>query len=82
MKEEREELIISEKVTTKQEKLKESITNETPPTATTSKEDFSSRTIDGKQEVFKMVAALIIFTLVMLLLFSFIPGVGDFDMKN
>ena len=66
----------------KQEKHQESVVKETVSQETTLNGDSTVRTSEGRGEVLKMVAALAVFTLVALLLFSFIPSVGDSEMKN
>lgn len=82
MTEEKEEVKITERVEVKQEKHQESVVKETASQETTLKGDSTVRTSDGKREVLKLVAALAVFTLVALLLFTFIPGVGDSETKN
>ena len=82
MTEEKEEVKITERVEIKQEKHQESVVKETVSQETTLNGDSTVRTSDGRREVLKMVAALAVFTLVTLLLFSFIPSVGDSEMKN
>ena len=76
MKEEKEEVKITERVEIKQEILKESAVKTAKETSP--KEESTVTTTDGRKEVFKMVAALVVFTLVAMLLLSFIPGVGNF----
>ena len=82
MTKEKEEVKITERVEIKQEKHQESVIKETASQETTLNGDSTVRTSDGRREVLKMVAALAVFTLVVLLLFTFIPGVGDSEMKN
>ena len=81
--EEKQEVKITKRVEKKQEKQhQESVVKETSSQETTVKGGSTVRLSDTRKEVFKMVAALVVFTLVVLLLFSFIPGVGDSKKKN
>ena len=76
MKEEKEEVKITERVEIKQEIHKESAVKTAKETSP--EKESTVTTTDGRKEVFKMVAALVVFTLVAMLLLSFIPGVGNF----
>lgn len=77
VKEEKENYTkITKTVEVIQEKHKNSV-GQGLPAKKTSPQKRSAVTTDAQREVFKIVAGLVVVTLVMILLLSFIPGVGD-----
>ncbi|KAM7438301.1 Chromobox protein 5 [Porites harrisoni] len=76
VKEEKENIKITKTVEVIQEKHKNSA-GQGLPAKKTSPQKRSTVTTDAQREVFKIVAGLVVVTLVMILLLSFIPGVGD-----
>lgn len=76
VKEEKENTKITKTVEVIEEKHKNSA-GQGLPAKKTSPQKRSAVTTDAQREVFKIVAGLVVVTLVMILLLSFIPGVGD-----
>lgn len=76
VKEERENTKITKTVEVIQEKHKNSV-GKGLPAKKDSPQKKSAVTTDAQREVFKIVAGLVVVTLVMILLLSFIPGVGN-----
>jgi len=77
VKEEKVEVKNTERIEIKQEKHEESVVREPEAKDTTPAGESTVTTTDGRREVFKMVAALVVFTLLVLVFFSLIPGVGE-----
>ena len=77
VKEEKVEVKNTERIEIKQEKHEESVVREPKAKDTTPAGESTVTTTDGRREVFKMVAALVVFTLLVLVFFSLIPGVGE-----
>ena len=76
VKEEKENTKITKTVEVIQEKRKNSV-GKGLPAKKTSPQKKSAVTTGAKREVFKTVAALVVVALVIILLLSFIPRVGD-----